>query len=52
MINGKDTDSTMSRNYVRRMEFLVKEYELTKSGKHPRYRFVTDFYKANNIYEK
>ena len=28
---------------------MIKEYELTKSKKHPRYRFVTDFYKANGL---
>lgn len=49
MITERDTDSTMARNYMRQMGFLAKEYELTKAGKHPRYRFVTDFYKANHI---
>ena len=49
MLTEKDTDSTMARNYKLRMEFLSREYELTKSGNHPRYRFVTDFYKAHNI---
>ena len=49
MKTEKKTDKTMEENYLRRMEFLAKEYELTKEGKHTRYRFVTDFYKANNI---
>ena len=49
MITEKKTDKTMEENYPGRMEFLAKEYELTKAGKHVRYRFVTDFYKANNI---
>ena len=49
MITEKDTDTTLMNNYTRRMEYLAKEYELTKEGKHTRYRFVTDFYKANNI---
>lgn len=49
MISEKDTDSTMARNYIQRMMYLAKEYEQTKIGKHPRYRFVTDFYKAHNI---
>lgn len=52
MITTKDTDSTMANNYVRRMEYLAKEYQLTKLGKHPRYRFVTDFYKAHNIHRQ
>ena len=52
MISEKDTDSTMARNYMQRMEYLAKEYELTKQGNHPRYRFVTDFYKAHNIHRQ
>ena len=52
MLTEKDTDSTMARNYKLRMEFLSREYELTKSGKHPRYRFVTDFYKTHNIHRQ
>ena len=52
MLTEKDTDSTMSKNYIRRMEFLSKEYELTKNGIHPRYRFVTDFYKTHNIHRQ
>ena len=50
MITEKDTDSTMARNYKLRMEFLSREYKLTKSGNHPRYRFVTYFYKTHNIH--
>lgn len=49
MLSEKDTDSTLSKNYLRQMSHLAKEYELTKAGNHPRYRFVTDFYKANHI---
>ena len=52
MLTEKDTDSTMLNNYIRRMAFLSKEYELTKNGKHPGYRFVTDFYKAHNIHRQ
>ena len=52
MLTEKDTDSTMSKNYMRRMEFLSKEYELTKNGIHPRFRFVTDFYKTHNIHRQ
>lgn len=52
MISEKDTDSTMSRNYMQRMEYLAKEYDLTKCGQHPRYRFVTDFYNAHNIHRQ
>ena len=52
MLTEKDTDSTLAKNDLRRMEFLSKEYELTKAGNHPRYRFVTDFYHANNIHRQ
>lgn len=52
MLTEKDTDTTMARNYMQRMEYLAKEYELTKSRNHPRYRFVTDFYKAHNIHRQ
>ncbi|MBP3847982.1 hypothetical protein J6I39_09580 [bacterium] len=52
MISEKDTDSAMSRNYMQRMEYFAKEYELTKQGNPPRYRFVTDFYKAHNIHRQ
>ncbi len=40
-------DRTLERNYVQKWKFLIREYELTKEKKHPRYRFVSDFYKAN-----
>lgn len=49
MLTNKNNDKTITRNYISRMRHLIKEYNLTKEGKHPRYRFVTDFYKANNI---
>ncbi len=52
MLNEKDTDSTLTRNYMQRMEYLSREYEMTKEGKHPRYRFVTEFYKAHNIHRQ
>ncbi len=52
MITEKDTDSAMARNYMQRMEYLSKEYELTKQGNHHRSRFVSDFYKAHNIHRQ
>lgn len=42
-------DKTIERNYLSQMKNLVSEYELVKSKKHPRFRFVTDFYKASGI---
>ena len=49
MLNEKNKDNTIIRNYISRMKRLVNEYELTKQGKHPRFRFVTDFYNANSL---
>lgn len=43
------SDKTIERNYIQKWQFLIKEYEDTKAGKHPRYRFVNDFYKHNNV---
>lgn len=40
-------DQTLIRNYLQKYQFLIKEYELVKAKKHPRYRFVSDFYKAH-----
>lgn len=40
-------DQTLERNYIQKYQFLIKEYELIKQKQHPRYKFVTDFYKAN-----
>jgi hypothetical protein len=37
-------DLTLKRNYLQKYRFLIKEYELVKSGRHPRFRFVNDFY--------
>ena len=42
-------DKTLEREAVKRMKSLVNDYDLVKSGNHPRYGFVTDFYKANNL---
>ncbi len=45
--NTKDT--TLEKNYLQKWRFLIKEYELVKAGKHPQFRFVTDFYKFHGI---
>ena len=41
-------DETLEKNYIQKYRFLIREYELVKENKHPRYRFVTDFYKAHS----
>lgn len=40
-------DATLKKNYVQKYQFLVGEYELVKSGRHPVFRFVKDFYEAH-----
>lgn len=37
-------DLTLARNYLQKYQFLIKEYELVKAKKHPRFRFAKDFY--------
>ena len=37
-------DGTLERNYVQKWRFLIQEYELVKRGRHPKFRFVQDFY--------
>lgn len=40
-------DATIEKSYLQRWKFLMTEYELVKAKKHPRFKFVTDFYKAH-----
>lgn len=37
-------DNTLKKNYIQKYQFLIKEYELVKSKKHPIFKFVKDFY--------
>ena len=46
MRNNND-DFTLVRNYLQKYQFLIKEYELIKAKKHPKYRFVEDMHRAN-----
>lgn len=41
-------DLTLKRNYIQKYRFLIKEYEQVKSGEHPRFRFVKDFYEFHH----
>ncbi len=41
-------DKTLQINYIKRYRFLMEEYILVKEKKHPRFRFVSDFYKFHN----
>ena len=40
-------DHTLERNYQHKWRHLIGEYEQVKAGKHPRFRFVQDFYHAH-----
>jgi len=44
-MRDKRNDLTIERNYLQKYRFLIREYELIKAGRHPYFRFVTDFYK-------
>lgn len=41
-------DDTIKRNYIQKYRFLIKEYELVKAKKHPRFVLVKDFYQATD----
>ena len=43
-MRNNSQDLTIVRNYIQKYRFLIKEYELVKSKKHPKFRFVKDFY--------
>lgn len=43
-MRNNTNDTTLERNYIQKWRFLINEYELVKSGKHPQFRFVKDFY--------
>lgn len=42
-------DKTLLQSRLKHFKFLIHEYELIKAKQHPRYRFVTDFYKAHGL---
>lgn len=41
-------DETLKKNYISKYQFLIKEYEAIKSGIHPRFKRVSEFYKAHD----
>jgi hypothetical protein len=41
-------DLTLKRNYLQTYRLLINDYELVKSGEHPRYKLAKDFYEANH----
>lgn len=47
-----NNDFTLHRYHAEKFCFLIKDYELIKSKKHPNFKFVKDFYKTHNIRAK
>jgi transposase InsO family protein len=45
-------DMTLQRNYIEKFRFLIKEYELVKAKKHPKFRLAEQFYKAHDTERK
>ena len=45
-------DKTLYRNYVRKWKFLIHEYELVKRKRHPKFRFVSDFYRFHQTHRQ
>lgn len=43
-MRNNSQDETIKRNYLQKYRFLIGEYELVKAGRHPRFRFVKEFY--------
>ncbi len=41
-------DKTLQRNYLSKWRFLIQEYEQVKAGRHPKLRFVSDFYRFHH----
>ena len=51
-MRGNSKDRTIERSYIRNWQHRCQEYELVKAGKHPKFRFVSDFYKYHNTYRQ
>ena len=43
-MRNNSQDETIKRNYLQKYRFLIREYELVKARKHPRFRFAQEFY--------
>lgn len=47
-MRNNSSDETIKRNYLQKYRFLISEYELVKTGKHPRFRYAQEFYKFHD----
>ena len=45
-------DSTIERNCIRYWQHMRQEYEVVKAGKHPKFRFVSDFHRHHNTHRQ
>ena len=41
--------TTWERNTIKQWKYLINEYLLIKDKKHPKFKFVNEFYRVNNI---
>ena len=41
-------DKTLYRNYVQKWKFLIREYELVRQKRHPKFRFAADSTGSSN----
>ena len=48
-MRDNSNDRTIERNYVQKWRFVVREYEQVKAKRHPKFRFVQDFYRAHGV---
>ena len=48
-IDNEYKDSTIENNYLKRLRFLIREYELIKSKKHSQLKMPGDFYKLHRL---
>lgn len=47
-MRGNTSNLTLTRNYLQKYRFLIREYELVKQKQHPNFRFVHEFCKAHD----
>lgn len=51
-MRNNTNDQTLTRNYLEKYRFLIREYELVKNKSHPLYHKAKDFYAANDTCAK
>ncbi len=48
-MRNNSNDKTLNRNYLSKWRFLLREYDLVRQKRHPKFHFVSGFYKAHEI---